>query len=89
MKKFILMLVLGLFLMGVVSAGHQMEREVTGQSCGRYMTLNSDNQNYETVNMVWYNLDWSCKCNQNSEKIPIWLPNPDGGLMMGHTCRVQ
>lgn len=86
MKCLFILLILAPLLLGVVSAGNQMSKEVTGKSCGKYMVLNSNNQEYETVNMVWYNLDWDCRCNKVSTRIPIWLIK-DGSMIMGYTCQ--
>ena len=76
---------IGLFLISLIGAGSATEKEVTGKVCGKYLTLNSNNQNYDIVNMVWYNRNWDCKC-PVGKKIPIWFSD-EGQTKIGFTCK--
>jgi len=77
MNKIVCITILSLLLVSTVIAVPPTFTEVTGQSCGKYITI-------QGVNRVWYNNDRSCTCSGSWNKIPIWYGSD---FTMAFTCK--
>lgn len=86
MKKILSFILIGMFLLTFVSA-LPIEKEVTGESCGRYMILSTGDKYFPTFNKVRFNKDSTCVC-QKYSKIPIWIYNQETqSVFMAYTCK--
>jgi len=84
-SKLVLAILVGLLITATALAVPYL-KEVTGATCGKYMTLPTGDKLFPYENRIWYNVDSTCFC-PTGTKIPIWMLDENKEFMMAYTCK--